>query len=270
MYCPNCGAKIEEDAKFCTNCGHQVGAPMTSGAAADQAANQGAKPAQKPAIDFSKPLIDSDKLPEKIRNMPSYQFNSLAFWGAIVGLVLGVISLVFLIKVDTDLGYLPLILETEGGSIAIYIVFLLLFIAGLILTAGTEILGGIHFARKADYKGLPAVLIANLVEFIMMFFMIPTLNFFSKVSSAMIHGASAYSSNDLWGMAEALYDGLSSVKSIPTIAAGIVMIIISAAVIIVIANFAELKPAAAKASEPETVTAEVVAPEEDSSDSSEI
>lgn len=244
MFCPNCGTKLEDDANFCTNCGYKIGSPMTEEqprANAQTNANANVQFNQKaaPKRDPNKPLIDNEKLPEKIRNMPAQKFNTLAIWSAVVGLVLGVISLVFLIPVENGM---PLLLKTEGGAIAIYIIFLLLFIAGLIMTVITEGLGGIHFARKADYKGLPVVLIANFVEFIMMFFMIPTLSFFSKVSSVLMRGANSYYSDDLIGLVEAAYDGLSATANIPSIAAGIVMIVISIAVIVVIAKFTAPDP----------------------------
>lgn len=258
MYCPNCGSKLEDDANFCTNCGYKVGAPLTGENSQDASqssapgaqtgaqysaphtgATQNSQAPKSPKLDLSQPLIDNEKLPEGIRNMPAHKFNALAIWSAVVGLVMGIISMVFLIPVD---GGIPLLIETAGGSVAIYIVFLLLFIAGLIMTVGTEILGGIHFARKADYKGLLVVLIANFVEFIMMFFMIPTLNFFSKVSSAVLRGASSYESEDWLGILGSFYDGYSSVSNAPSIAAGIVMIVISIAVIVVIAKFTAPEP----------------------------
>lgn len=244
MFCPNCGTKLEEDANFCTNCGYKIGSPMTAEQPKTNAqsnANANVQFSQKaaPKRDPNKPLIDNEKLPAGIRNMPAQKFNTLAIWSAVVGLVLGLISLVFLIPVDNGM---PLLIKTGGGAIAIYIVFLILFIAGLIMTVVTEGLGGIHFARKADYKGLPIVLIANFVEFIMMFFMIPTLSFFSKVSSVLMRGANSYYSDDLIGLVEATYDGLSATANIPSIAAGIVMIVISVAVIVVIARFTAPDP----------------------------
>lgn len=261
MFCPNCGSKLEEDANFCTNCGYKIGSPMTEeqpkanatansapdaqtnfNAQANANANVQFNQTSRPKRDPNQPLIDNEKLPEGIRNMPAQKFNTLAIWSAVVGLVLGLISLVFLIPVNTDIGSLPLIMGTAKGAVAIYIVFLLLFIAGLIMTVITEGLGGLHFARKADYKGLPVVLIANFVEFIMMFFMIPTLSFFSKVSSVLMRGANSYYSDDLLGITQALVDGYSATANIPSIAAGIVMIVISIAVIVVIARFTAPDP----------------------------
>lgn len=198
--------------------------------------NTGAQAQAKPKRDWSLPLIDNEKLPAGIRNMPAHNFNALALIGAIVGLVLGLISLVFLIPVNTDIGDMPLVMRTGKGAIAIYVIFLLLFIAGLVLTVTTEVLGGIHWARKADYRGLVAVLIANFVEFIMMFVMIPTLNFFSKVSTMMTHESEQidYIGSQILneiGISDDVY------IKVPSIAAGIVMIVISIAVIVVIAKF---------------------------------
>lgn len=258
MFCPNCGTKLEEDANFCTNCGYKIGSPMTeeqpkanttANSAPDAQTNANAQANANANVQFqntspkrdpNKPLIDNEKLPEGIRNMPAQKFNSLAIWSAVVGLVLGLISLVFLIPINTGyLDHVPLIMGTQGGSIAIYIVFLILFIAGLIMTVVTEILGGIHLARKADYKGLIAVLISNFVEFIMMFFMIPTLNFFSKVSSLIMRGSDV---DDFWELLGYGADAYSSYSSAPSIAAGIVMIVISIAVIVVIARFTAPDP----------------------------
>lgn len=226
---PNAGAQT----------GAQYTAPNAGTANSAPDAQTNAQAPKAPKLDLSQPLIDNEKLPEGIRNMPAHKFNALAIWSAVVGLVMGIISMVFLIPVN---GGIPLLIETGGGTVAIYIIFLLLFIAGLIMTVGTEILGGIHFARKAGYKGLLVVLIANFVEFIMMFFMIPTLNFFSKVSSAVLRGASSYESEDWLGILDSVINGYSSVSNAPSIAAGIVMIVISIAVIVVIAKFTAPEP----------------------------
>lgn len=266
MFCPNCGSKLEDDANFCTNCGYKIGAPLTGAenagpaeAEAQQAApannaqeqtnqqragNAGSQAGDQksaPKRDWSLPLIDNEKLPAGIRNMPAHNFNALALIGAIVGLVLGLISLVFLIPVH---GGIPLDMGIGGGAIAVYVVFLVLFIAGLILTVTTEVLGGIHWARKADYRGLVAVLIANFVEFIMMFVMIPSLNFFSRVSNLVSGGGSG----QLEDLADYIDYGMDAIDAIasyvhaPSIAAGIVMIVISIAVIVVIAKFTAPDP----------------------------
>lgn len=241
---PGAQAGVQNTQYSAPNAGAQTGAQYTAPNAgtANSApdAQTNAQAPKAPKLDLSQPLIDNEKLPEGIRNMPAHKFNALAIWSAVVGLVMGIISMVFLIPVDTDFAdNIPLIMGTQGGSMAIYIVFLILFIAGLIMTIGTEVLGGIHFARKADYKGLPVVLIANFVEFIMMFFMIPTMNFFSKVSNLLIH------IDDIDSLGEVLDFGVNSYHSVsnaPSIAAGIVMIVISIAVIVVIAKFTAPEP----------------------------
>ncbi len=53
MFCPNCGTKIEEDAKFCGECGKTIQIPMQSAAQADvqpPTPQQGQDPAHNPKL----------------------------------------------------------------------------------------------------------------------------------------------------------------------------------------------------------------------------
>lgn len=90
MYCANCGAKLNEDEKFCRNCGTQM--DSSSAQNASQTAGQGTEPllTQQPAQQIPTPNAQSVAPPAETINK-KYGFKKI-----IIGIVI-VIAAIFVI-----------------------------------------------------------------------------------------------------------------------------------------------------------------------------
>lgn len=76
MYCANCGAKLNEDEKFCRNCGTQM--DSSSAQNASQTAGQGTEPllTQQPAQQIPTPNAQSVAPPAETINR-KYGFKKI-------------------------------------------------------------------------------------------------------------------------------------------------------------------------------------------------
>jgi uncharacterized membrane protein YvbJ len=96
MFCSNCGAKLEADAKFCGNCGQMVPvmAPLAAPVAASIAAEKPAEPAAKPAgaqtTSAEPPSAAPNDAP--VKKKPRFLVPVIAALAAVIVFAAGVIA----------------------------------------------------------------------------------------------------------------------------------------------------------------------------------
>lgn len=222
MKCPNCGFEMPDGLKYCPNCGTEL---------QDQSAPK-SNERQKRSFHW----------PSFITNMTASQYSGIAFSGTVLGLLASVMALIFIAPTRTAL---PRIWYTgSAGSSAVAAVSMILFIAAIVLNFAAAVFGGIQLGRKAGYPHLIQTLCAVGVDFVALFFLIPTMQYFLNEAQVLNMGFDMNSFFQGIAMAgpETVHDLLRQINT-PSVAASIVILVLSAAAVIVVLNASLRAPA---------------------------
>lgn len=222
MKCPNCGFEMPDGLKYCPNCGTEL---------QDQSAPK-SNESQKRSFHW----------PSFITNMTASQYSGIAFSGTVLGLLASVMALIFIAPTRTAL---PRIWYTgSAGSSAVASVCMILFIAAIVLNFAAAVFGGIQLGRKAGYPHLIQTLCAVGVDFVALFFLIPTMQYFLNEAQVLNMGFDMNSFFQGIAMAgpETVHDLLRQINT-PSVAASIVVLVLSAAAVIVVLNAGLRTPA---------------------------
>ncbi len=222
MKCPNCGFEMPDGLKYCPNCGTEL-------------QNQSA-----PKSDESQKRFFH--WPSFVTNMTASQYSGIAFSGTVLGLLASVLALIFIAPTRTAL---PRIWYTgSAGSSAIAAVSMILFIGAIVLNFAAAVFGGIQLGRKAGYPHLIQTLCAVGVDFVALFFLIPTMQYFLNEAQVLNMGFDMNSFFQGIAMAgpETVHDLLRQINT-PSVAASIVILVLSAAAVIVVLNASLRTPA---------------------------
>lgn len=243
MFCPNCGTQLPDGSRFCPSCGFS----LTGDEPADPSHPK--PPVQAPQQPSYQQVPPEPKQPRQPLNWPAFirtmttgDVRNLSLAGLQAALLAALCGVIFITQ---DAEGLPRVFDTgSSGSSAVAAVSMILFIAAIVLNFAAAVFGGIQLGRKAGYPHLIQTLCAVGVDFVALFFLIPTMQYYLNEAQVLNMGFDMNSFFQGIAMAgpETVHDLLRQINT-PSVAASIVVLVLSAAAVIVVLNASLRTPA---------------------------